>query len=276
MVPQVRGRETIDTMAADLGGFIELRFYAELNDFLPPERRFVSSRRPLGFRQTVKDLIEAAGVPHTEVDAVIVNGGSVGFNHRPRNGDRISVYPVFESLEIAPIVRVRPHPLRDIRFVVDSNLGALARHLRMLGFDAVYRNDFADDEIARISVVEDRVLLTRDVELLKRKDITHGYYVRKTEPVEQAAEVVYRFDLDSKIQPFLRCIECNELLEAVSPEDAKQFLSENAAREHDSFTRCPTCGRVYWPGSHHRRMEEKINAIIQRSQAQAAPTHHRE
>ena len=174
---------------------VEIRVYAELNDFLPPDRRFATFRQPLQLHQTVKDLIEASGIPHTEVDAVIANGNSVGFEHRPENGDLISVYPMFESLDIRPILRLRPEPLRNIRFVVDSNLGGLARHLRMLGFDSLYRNNFAGDEIARISSSEKRVLLTRDAELLKGRGITHGYYVRTTVPVEQVAEVLRRFDL---------------------------------------------------------------------------------
>ncbi len=240
--------------------------YAELNDFLPPERRFVSFRQPLGVNQTIKDLIEAAGVPHTEVDAVIVNGASVGFDHRPQNDDLISVYPMFESFDIGPIVRLRPEPLRETRFVVDSNLGGLARDLRMLGFDALFRNDFADDEVARISVSERRVLLTRDVDVLKRKEITHGYFVRADKPTDQAIEVVRRFDLAGRLLPFSRCIECNEALESITFDDVKDLLPEGA-REHDNFTRCPACKRVYWPGSHHARMKRKIDDILQRAGA---------
>jgi uncharacterized protein with PIN domain len=246
---------------------VELRAYAELNDFLPPSRRFLSFRQPLGLHQTVKDLIEAAGIPHTEVDAVIVNGSSVGFDHRPRTDDRIGVYPVFESFDISPILRLRPRPLRDIRFVVDSNLGGLARHLRMVGFDALFRRDFADDEVARISASERRVLLTRDVGILKRKEITHGYYVRTTDPVDQAAEVIRRFDLAQSLHPLCRCLECNDPLETVVAEDVRHRVPEAASREHGSFSRCRICGRVYWAGSHHARMKEKIDEILQRARA---------
>ncbi|MDQ3954396.1 MAG: Mut7-C ubiquitin/RNAse domain-containing protein [Actinomycetota bacterium] len=243
---------------------VEVRFYAELNDFLSPDRRFVSFRQPLGLRQTVKDLIEAAGVPHTEVDVVIVNGTSVAFDHRPGDDDVISVYPMFESFDIGPIVRLRPEPLRDTRFVVDSNLGGLARDLRMLGFDTLFRNDFADDEIARISASERRVLLTRDVDVLKRKEITHGYYVRVSEPIEQASEIVRRFDLATSLRPFSRCLECNEPLENATPEEVRELVPNVAAREHNEFTRCPYCGRVYWRGSHYTRMKKKIDWILER------------
>jgi uncharacterized protein with PIN domain len=245
--------------------YVELRFYAELNDLLPPDRRFASVRHPLGVHQTVKDLIEAAGVPHTEVDVVLVNGESVGFAHRPQHGDRISVYPMFESVDIGPILRLRAKPLRDTRFVVDSNLGGLARVLRMLGFDSLFRNDFADAEIARISVSERRVLLTRDVDLLKRKEITHGYYVRATEPLDQAAEIVRRFDLSDRLEPFTRCLECNDRLETLGPEDVGGLVPAGAPREHEVFSRCPTCRRVYWRGSHHRRMLDGIEEIVQRA-----------
>jgi uncharacterized protein with PIN domain len=245
---------------------VEVRAYAELNDFLPPDRRSVTFRQPLGFHQTVKDLIEAAGIPHTEVDAIIINGTSVGFDHLPGNDDLIGVYPVFESIDIRPILRLRHEPLRDTRFVVDSNLGGLTRLLRMLGFDAVFRNDFADDEIARISASEKRVLLTRDVALLKRKEITHGYYVRTTDPLEQASETVRRFDLAGSLHPLSRCLECNNPLEAVAVDEVKDLLPEAPLREHKAFSCCRVCGRVYWPGSHYSRMTEKVDKILHRAQ----------
>jgi uncharacterized protein with PIN domain len=243
---------------------VRVRFYAELNDFLPRDRRFESFRQPLGQQQTVKDLIEAAGVPHTEVDVVIVNGTSVAFDHRLGNDDVISVYPMFESIDIGPILRLRPQPLRDTRFVVDSNLGGLARDLRMLGFDTLFQNDFADDEIARISASEQRLLLTRDVGVLKRKEITHGYYVRASEPIEQSSEVVRRFDLATSLRPFARCLECNESLEDATPDEVKELIPNKAARGHTEFTRCPGCGRVYWAGSHYIRMKKKIDEILER------------
>ncbi|MGH2807452.1 MAG: Mut7-C RNAse domain-containing protein [Actinomycetota bacterium] len=244
---------------------VELRFYAELNDFLPREHRFTNFRRPLGVHQTVKDLVEAAGVPHTEVDAVIINGASVGFDHRPQDDDLISVFPMFESVDIGPVQKLRPRPLRDTHFVVDSNLGGLARHLRMLGFDTHYRNDFADAELARISVSERRVLLTRDRAVLKRREITHGYYVRATDPIDQVTEVVRRFDLAGDVNPFSRCLECNEPLEQLAAEDASGRVPEDALREHDSFKRCPVCERVYWAGSHHARMMTEIDEILRRA-----------
>ncbi len=158
-----------------------LRFYAELNDFLPAEDRHQPVERPVHGRPSIKDLIEAAGVPHTEVDLVLVNGESVDFAYPVRDGDRISVYPVFESMDIAAVTRVRPEPLRELRFVLDVHLGRLAAYLRLAWFDAFYRNDVDDAELARIAA-GGRVLLTRDQGLLKRRAVQRGYWLRATRP----------------------------------------------------------------------------------------------
>ncbi|MCL4402662.1 MAG: Mut7-C ubiquitin/RNAse domain-containing protein, partial [Acidobacteria bacterium] len=135
------------------------RFYAELNDFLAPERRARPFDREFIDASTVKDMIESFGIPHTEVDLILANGESVDFDYIVRDGDRISVYPMFEALDISPLLRVRPRPLRDPRFVLDIHLGRLAGYLRMMGFDTLYRNDYTDAELARISRDEHRILL---------------------------------------------------------------------------------------------------------------------
>ncbi len=234
------------------------RFYAELNDFLPPERRFVEF--PIEFIDiaTVKDRIESLGVPHTEVDLILVNGEPVEFTQRVQDGDRVSVYPVFEAFDIAPLARLRPEPLRNPRFVLDTHLGRLAAYLRMLGFDALYGNRCADAELAAISRDQHRILLTRDVGLLKRAAVTHGYFVRETRPREQLAEVVRRFDLARLATPFTRCMRCNTELEPATREKVRDNLPGQAAEQYGDFRRCPGCGRVYWQGSHHRRMAEWI------------------
>ena len=230
---------------------VELRFYAELNDFLPSHRRHRSFEHTLVHPAAVKDVIESLAVPHTEVDLVIVNGESVGFDHVVGDGDRVAVYPVFESIDIGPVLEVRPAPLRDTRFVADVHLGRLARHLRLLGFDTWYRNDAGDDELARVSVDERRILLTRDRGLLKRSAVTHGSWLRSTDAEEQAVEVVRRFDLGRRLRPFSRCLVCNTAVEAVGP----------------ALNRCPGCGRLYWPGSHH----ERLAVLVDRIAAAAGP-----
>lgn len=238
------------------------RFYAELNDFLPPERRMVTFVHRFDAPASVKDMIEALGVPHTEVDLILANGQSVGFGYLVQDGDRISVYPMFESLDIAPVLRVRPQPLRQARFVLDTHLGKLAAYLRLLGFDSFYRNDASDDELARLSVQERRILLTRDRGLLKRSEVTHGYCVRSTDPREQVAEVIRRFDLSGAIQPFRRCLKCNGILRPVTKTTVLDRLPALTRQYYDQYSLCEACGKVYWPGPHYRRMQQLIQDLL--------------
>jgi uncharacterized protein with PIN domain len=237
------------------------RFYAELNDFLPPERRARAFTHAFLDLATVKDMIESFGVPHTEVDLILANGESVDFSYIVRDSDSISVYPVFEALDITPLLRVRPEPLRDPRFVLDTHLGRLAGYLRMMGFDAIYRNDYRDDELARISRDEHRILLTRDLGLLKRGMVTHGYYVRETAVRRQLVEVLRRFDLLRAARPFMRCLRCNAVLEPVAKERVAANLPPRTAELYDEFLLCPGCGRVYWKGGHYQRMRAFIASI---------------
>ena len=154
------------------------RFYAELNNLLPVNQRFRDIRQVFQGNQTVKHLIESLGIPHTEIDLILVNGNSVDFSFVPKEGDHVSVYPVFESFDISTLNHLRPIPLRDLRFVLDGHLGRLAAYLRLLGFDSLYHNDFSDEELAQISDNEKRILLTRDRGLLKRSQVTHGFLLK--------------------------------------------------------------------------------------------------
>ncbi len=240
---------------------VTFRFYAELNDFLPTSRRGVAFPHEFQGGPSVKDVVESLGVPHTEVDLVLADGESVDFSWILRDGARLSVYPVFESIDIAPLARVRPAPLREVRFVLDGHLGRLARFLRMLGFDARWRADTADEELARVAAAERRILLTRDAGLLKRRIVSHGCWVREVDPRRQLAEVVHRLDLLRAISPFRRCLRCNELLETVRKEEVAGALPPAVRERHDAFRRCPSCGRVYWAGSHHRRMERLVSDL---------------
>ena len=203
---------------------ISIRFYEELNDFLPPDQRKTDISHVLKQPRSIKDLIESIGVPHTEIDLIIVNGESVGFNYQVDDGDRISVYPVFESLDISPLNHCQPQPLRKTRFVLDTHLGRLAAYLRMLGFDTLYRNDYDDPELARISVEEHRILLTCDRQLLMRKQITHGYFVRSRQSQQQLLEVLRRFDLFNNLQPFTRCMDCNGTIQPVNKQQVEAAL----------------------------------------------------
>jgi len=239
----------------------EFRFYEELNDFLPPDRRKQGFLYAFAGTPAVKDAIEAQGVPHTEVDLILVNGLSVDFDYHLQPGDRVAVYPVFESLDIFPVSRVRPEPLRRIRFIADVHLGKLVRWLRLLGFDTLYRNDLADADIIAIALEEKRIILTRDLGLLKNKAVTHGYWVRTSSPGEQTREVIQRFTLLRSAAPFSRCLECNGGIEAIARAEAHKSVPPQVAAACDSFNRCRSCGRIYWRGSHHARLTERLKSL---------------
>jgi uncharacterized protein len=238
------------------------RFYAELNDHLPAEQQYKAQDKAFFVPSTAKDMIESFGVPHTEVELIIINDESVDFSRVIRDGERISVYPTFESVDITPELRVRSRPLRDPRFVLDVHLGKLAAYLRMLGFDALYRSCSTDPELAQISSADGRVLLTRDRGLLKHSAITRGYWLRETDGRKQAAEVVRRFDLAQSIRPFTRCIACNGLIESASRERVTERISPRTADSYDEFSQCQQCGRVYWKGTHYERMRRWIKEVI--------------
>lgn len=240
----------------------QFRFYAELNDFLPPARRGVTFAHEFLGGPSVKDVIESFGVPHTEVDLILADGESVDFAWILHDGARVSVYPVFESIDVAPLTRVRPAPLREVRFVVDGHLGRLARYLRMLGFDTRWRADAGDAELAATAAAEHRIVLTRDAGLLMRRVVSHGYRVRSSDPRRQLAEVVERLDLGGAIAPFRRCLCCNALLEEVAKKEVEDALPPRVREGQDAFRRCPSCRRIYWAGTHHRRMEQLIAELL--------------
>jgi len=252
------------------------RFYEELNDFLPASRR--KRRFPHAFtrRASIKDMIEALGVPHTEIEVILANGDSVDFSYIVNDGDDISVYPMFESLDIRPLLKLRPQPLRRSRFVLDTHLGRLARYLRLLGFDCLYQNNFQDDELAVISSEQQRTLLTRDRLLLQRKIITRGYFVRSKLPLEQTVEVLRRFDLSGDIRPLGRCIRCNGLLEDIGKDAIEARLEPKTRRYYRRFRICPDCGQIYWRGSHFRQMTQLIDAIstMAAAEGETSPASH--
>lgn len=240
---------------------LRLRFYEELNDFLEPAFRKIEFTHDLNRRASVKDVIESFGVPHTEVEIILVNGRSVDFSYLVKDNDRISVYPMFESLDVSPLLRLRPAPLRTPRFVVDCNLGRLARYLRLFGFDCLYRNDYDDTEVANISSEQRRTVLTRDKVLLQRKIISHGYFVRETKPRLQLKEVLDRFDLYRSIVPFNRCTRCNGELRDVSKQCIEDRLEPLTKKHYDRFRMCSECRQIYWKGSHHTRAQRFVDKL---------------
>jgi uncharacterized protein with PIN domain len=238
------------------------RFYAELNDFLAPERRGREFSCRCARAASAKHMIEALGVPHTEVELVLVNGASVGLERALADGDRVAVYPKFEAFDVTPLLRLRERALRETRFVADAHLGGLAHLLRMTGFDTLYDNHFHDDEIERIAAAQGRIVLTRDRELLKRRGISHGCYVRALRSELQLREIFDRLDLAGSARPFTRCLSCNATLRPVDKADLAALLPPVVRERYQHFSVCDGCARVFWEGTHCRRMRELVDSLL--------------
>lgn len=243
-------------------GEATFRFHGEIRDLVPSARDGAPVVHRFTGRPAVKDAVEALGVPHPEIDAILVDGRPVGFGHRLEDGEVVDVIPAGLRPEVASADRTGPPPLAEPRFVLDGHLGRLARHLRMLGFDTWYRRDAADAELATVAHDEDRILLTRDRALLRRGLVVRGRFVRSDRPAEQLREIVRRYGLAATARPFSRCIRCGALLEAVGREDVLDMLEPLTKRYFEEFARCGGCGRVYWAGSHHRRMSQVVDSVL--------------
>jgi hypothetical protein len=248
--------------AAGSGVAARFRFYEELNDFLAPERRKREFEYRCARAATVKNAVEALGVPHTEVELILANGESVGLSYLVRGGDRISVYPKFECFDVGPLLRVREQPLRELRFVADAHLGGLARLLRMLGFDTCYSNTLSDERIRALAHVEGRVVLTRDRELLKCRAITHGCYVHALRPREQLREIVDRLQLGAAAKPLTLCLHCNLPLLPIAKTVIEERLPPLVRERYQQFRWCEGCDRVFWGGSHWERMQALLSDIV--------------
>ncbi|MGD0017779.1 MAG: Mut7-C RNAse domain-containing protein [Candidatus Limnocylindrales bacterium] len=246
-------------------------FHGSLNDFLPASRRGAAIAYRFEGEPSIKDAIEALGVPHPEVDLILAGGRSVDFGHRLGPGDRIEVFGLDRPIEAgrptgAGLIPVASSPPR---FVLDGHLGRLARYLRMLGFDARYDNRATDDELARLSADERRILLTRDRGLLKRSIVLLGYLVRGDDPRRQLDEVAGRYGLAPLAAPFSRCVRCNGLLEQVDRLAVAERLANEprTLRYFDSFGRCLDCGSIYWQGSHFERMSRLVRQVVHEGRA---------
>ncbi len=248
------------------------RFYEELNDFIARDRRRREFDLDCAGNVNVKHVIEAIGVPHTEVELILVNGISVDFSRRLQDGDRVSVYPKFETFDITPLLRLRPRPLRRTRFVADAQLGGLARLLRMAGFDTVYDNALDDARIERLASDDQRIVLTRDRDLLKRRRISHGCYIHAQKPDAQLSEIVARLDLAGSLRPLSRCLECNVPLLTVDKARIVDLLPPSVREHRHCFSRCAVCRRIFWEGSHWQHMLERLaKAVAAASGEPASP-----
>ena len=237
---------------------VELRFYGMLNDFLHPASRQVPFWHGYMGSPSVKDIIESVGVPHVEVALILVNGVIVPFDFHPENGDRISCYSRFHSINIGSINLLQDLP-SDPRFILDVHLGKLAKYMRIMGFDTLYQTNFTDSEILRIASDECRIILTRDLGILRNGLAKWGYYIRSTMPRLQLIEVMDAFSLREKSNPFSRCSICNGLVEIVSKEQIIKDLNTSTIRYYKDFFRCQSCGQIYWEGSHYKKIEKFID-----------------
>ncbi|MCF8030831.1 MAG: Mut7-C ubiquitin/RNAse domain-containing protein [Desulfohalobiaceae bacterium] len=239
---------------------IELTFLGELNDFLGSDKSETTHRFPLRRRTSVKDLIEAMGPPHPEVGGIEARGESQDFSFQPEPGERIRVTPLCPPVDVRTGDRLHPEPLSRVRFVVDVNVGRLARKLRLLGFDAAYHHSWDDEAIAELAAEEGRIVLSKDIALLKRRIIVWGRYLRAEDPAQQLLEVLSVFGLRGPYPTLTRCLDCNAELEAVDKEAILHLLEPKTKKYYHSFSRCPSCGKIYWAGSHQERIMQWLRA----------------
>lgn len=231
-----------------------LRCYAELNDRLPETWRQRDIEVELIGNPSVREAIGVLGIPPAVIEVILVEGRSAGLESVLQDGDRVSLFPMFESFDVTELLRLRPRALRTLRFVADAHLGRLARYLRLLGFDTLFENDPGDREIARISAEEGRILLSRDRQLLAHRAVTHGLWIPALTPRQQVRYLIERLDLCSAFRPFTRCTVCNGTLDALGRDSPDLDVPPRVKARFDRFWRCAGCGRIYWRGSHYDRL----------------------
>jgi uncharacterized protein with PIN domain len=246
---------------------VRLRFHGDLSVFLGSKARDAVIERQLAEKASIKDVIESCGVPHPEVDLILADKQTVGFDYTLATDAKVEVFPV----ENRDTYRT-DKPLQAVgisRFVADVHLGHLTRNLRLLGFDVAYRQNADDRHLLEVMVRENRALLTRDRRLLMHAIVQHGYWPRSQNADEQTIEVVRRFDLSELIAPFTRCLRCNAPLEAVAKADIVGKLEPLTKIYYDQFRRCPDCKQIYWSGSHFPKLQRRVEEIRSRTQGKA-------
>jgi uncharacterized protein with PIN domain len=245
------------------GEFFQLRlhFHGDLSFFVRPRRGVREVVRRLREKTSVKDAIEACGVPHPEIDLILVNHQPVDFGFALQSDASIEVHPFSVPAKLFPNSRLQPRS--RIGFVADGHLGKLARDLRLLGIDVAYAALAADPELVALTVAEDRALLTRDRRLLMHAAVRAGYYPRSQIAEEQTREVLRRFALTDLVAPFTRCLRCNGLLTPVSKEEVLEELEPLTKIYYQSFRRCQVCGQIYWGGSHSEKLLRRVARLLQ-------------
>ncbi|MFF1562522.1 Mut7-C RNAse domain-containing protein [Streptomyces sp. NPDC058293] len=225
----------------------------ELGLFVPHERRGGAAVALVTDGvSTLGHVIESLGVPLTEVGALVVDGREVAFGHIPVAGERV---------EVRAVVRPQRVEGAPLRFLLDVHLGTLARRLRLLGVDSAYEStDIGDPALATRSAAERRVMLSRDRGLLRRRELWAGAYVYSDRPDEQLRDVLGRFT--PELRPWTRCTACNGLLKEARKEDVADRLEGGTRGTYDVFAQCRACGRVYWRGAHHDRLEGIVERAV--------------
>jgi uncharacterized protein len=246
---------------------VRLCFHGDLNVFLGSKTGHELIERRLAEKTSIKDVVESCGVPHPEVDLILVDEQPVGFDHTVANDAKAEVFPV-ESRGTFPTEK-RLQTIDITRFVADGHLGRLSRNLRLLGFDVAYSQNADDRQLLEVMVRENRALLTRDRRLLMHSIVQHGYCPRSQNADEQTIEVIRRFDLAELIAPFTRCLRCNAPLEEAAKAEIIDKLEPLTKIYYDQFRRCPDCKKIYWSGSHFSKLQKRIEEIRSRARGKA-------
>jgi hypothetical protein len=146
---------------------------------------------------------------------------------------------------------------------VDINVGRLAGLLRMAGFDAEnVDKESTSRAIAEKAIREGRILLTRNKDLLKHRELVYGHLVRNQDPDLQLREIINLYSMENLLQPFTRCISCNGLLADVKKEEIIDRLLPLTKKYFNRFRICTACNKIYWHGSHHEKMTDKLRTIL--------------
>jgi uncharacterized protein with PIN domain len=238
---------------------VRLNLHGDLDFFVRREARGQRIERTLKEKTSVKDVIESCGVPHPEVDLILVNGQPVDFDYAIAGDANIELYAVGTRFTNFNDKRLQLPKLS--RFVVDVHLGKLARNLRLLGFDVAYDAQAEDRQLLDIMERENRALLTRDRRLLMHAVVETGYCPRSQNADEQTVEVIRRFDLLGSTAPFRRCLRCNAPLQKVSKSEVIERLEPLTKIYYEQFRRCTGCGQIYWTGSHFSKLQKRLEKI---------------
>ncbi|MBC8004829.1 MAG: Mut7-C ubiquitin/RNAse domain-containing protein [Verrucomicrobia bacterium] len=243
---------------------VSMRFYEELNDYLPGSMRQAWVDNQVETQTSVGEKIQSLGIPLDKIDLILVNEHSKDFDYQLQDGDRVSVYPVFESFDISDIIQVREKPLRDPKFICDVQLGRLCKYLRMLGWDTHYSNLYTPEDLIELSLEEKRIILTRNVRLARDKQVTHALWIRSSDALEQLKEVMNKLHLSEQADPLTRCLVCNGILVPVDKQDILHRLEPRTAKYYTEYFHCLTCDQIYWKGSHYENMLKFIQLNIQK------------